>query len=65
MVKKHGYIQGQTDHTLFNKHSLNGKISILIFYIDDILLTRNNTNEMDKLKEVLANEFVMKTKKLL
>ena len=65
MDKKRGFIQGHTDHTLFNKHSLNGKITILIVYIDDIILTRNNTNEMDKLKEVLGNEFVMKTKKLL
>ncbi|WJZ91084.1 hypothetical protein VitviT2T_010189 [Vitis vinifera] len=65
VVKKHRYIQGQTDHTLFNKHSLNGKITIFIVYIDDIILTRNHTNEMDKLRKLLANEFVMKTKKLL
>ena len=59
-VKKHGYIQGQTDHTLFIKHSLNGKITILIVYVDDIILTKNHINEMDKLKEVLANEFEIK-----
>ena len=59
-VKKHGYIQGQTDHTLFIKQSLNGKITILIVYVDDIILTKNHINEMDKLKEVLANEFEIK-----
>ena len=39
---------------------MNGKINILIVYVDDIILTRNHTNEMDKLKEVLANEFEIK-----
>ena len=60
VVKKHRYIQGQIDHTLFIKHSLNWKITILIVYVDDIILTGNHTNEMNKLKEVLVNEFEIK-----
>ena len=39
---------------------MNGKITILIVYVDDIILTKNHINEMDKLKEVLANEFEIK-----
>ena len=38
-VKKHGYSQGQADHTLFTKFSRNGKIAILIVYVDDIIVT--------------------------
>ena len=59
-VKKHGYSQGQVDHTLFTKFSRNGKIAILIVYVDDIIVTRDYTKEMDCLKEVLAREFEIK-----
>ena len=44
---------------LFYKHS-DGKISILIVYVDDIILTRNNSEELSELKKVLAREFEIK-----
>ena len=39
VIKKNGYIQCQFDHTLFVKFSKGGKITILIVYVDDIILT--------------------------
>ena len=34
-VKGHGYTQSQADHTLFYRHSKEGKISILIVFVDE------------------------------
>jgi len=31
-------MQSQTDHTLFIKHSTQGKVTTLIVYVDDIVL---------------------------
>ena len=60
VIKGHGYIQGQTDHTLFIKHSERGKMSVLIVYVDDIVITGNHTEEMIRIKEMLAKEFEVK-----
>ena len=38
----------------------NGKITILIVYVDDIILTEDDTEEMERLKKRLALEFEMK-----
>ena len=37
-----GYQQGQSDHTLFTKHAANGLKTILIVYVDDIIITSDN-----------------------
>ncbi|CAN1170498.1 Retrovirus-related Pol polyprotein from transposon TNT 1-94 [Linum perenne] len=59
-VKEAGYYQCQTDHTLFVKHSSTGNRSILIVYVDDIILTGDDIMEIDKLKAQLAKEFEIK-----
>ncbi|KAK3027903.1 hypothetical protein RJ639_040280 [Escallonia herrerae] len=41
-------------------HSTNGKIVILIVYVDDIILTGDNIAEMERLKQCLASEFEIK-----
>ncbi|KAH9678967.1 retrovirus-related pol polyprotein from transposon RE1 [Citrus sinensis] len=46
-VTKCGYIQCQSDHTLFVKFSTEKKIAVLIVYVDDIILT-------ERLKEGIA-----------
>jgi len=33
-----GYQQSQGDHTLFIKHSLNGKLTLLLVYVDDMII---------------------------
>ena len=48
------------DSTLLFKHNENGKITILIAYVDDIILTEEALNEMEKLKSTLAQEFKIK-----
>ena len=58
-VKSLGYVQAQSDHTLFFKHSLN-KVSVLIVYVDDIIVTGDDVCELSKLKKLLAAEFEVK-----
>ena len=45
---------------LFVKMSLEGKLSILIIYVDDIILNGDFTKEMVGLKRTLAKEFEIK-----
>ncbi|RVW46804.1 Retrovirus-related Pol polyprotein from transposon RE2 [Vitis vinifera] len=52
--------RAQLDHTMFFKQSNDGRMTILIVYVDDIILTGDNTREMDRLKKVLAIEFEVK-----
>ncbi|KAL5750189.1 hypothetical protein ACOSP7_024792 [Xanthoceras sorbifolium] len=59
-VKRYGYSQCQTDHTSFVKHSPGGKITILIINVDDIILTGNYEEEMQKMKVFLAKKFEIK-----
>ena len=59
-VKKQGYTQGQTNHNLFVNFSSRGKIALLIVYANNIILTRDDLIEMDRLKRRLAIEFEIK-----
>lgn len=59
-VKRLGYMQGQSDHTLFTRFSNCGKIAVLIGYADDIILTEDGVVEMERLKKSLAKEFDIK-----
>ncbi|KAJ7982285.1 Retrovirus-related Pol polyprotein from transposon TNT 1-94 [Quillaja saponaria] len=54
-----GYQQSNADHTMFIKHC-NGKITILIVYIDDIVVIGDNPEEVSRLKNHLAREFEIK-----
>ena len=58
-MEKHGYTQAQCDHTLFKK-SQDEKILVLLVYVGDILLTRDDTTKGDIMKKVLAKEFEIK-----
>ena len=60
VMKSNGYIQGQSDHTMFVKHSLEGLISVLIVYVDDIVLTGDYSEEFPRVKEFLTREFEIK-----
>ena len=59
-MRKFGYNQSQGDHTMFFKHSKEGKRAILIVYVDDIILTRDDIAEIEKLKKALASELEIK-----
>ncbi|RVW16062.1 Retrovirus-related Pol polyprotein from transposon RE1 [Vitis vinifera] len=60
VIKHYGYTQSQADHMMFCKHSNEGKVAILIVYVDDIVLTGDDCNELEKLKGKLAEEFEIK-----
>ncbi|RVX06283.1 Retrovirus-related Pol polyprotein from transposon TNT 1-94 [Vitis vinifera] len=59
-VLKLGYKQGQADYTLFVKKSHAGKMAILIVYVDDIILSGNDMEELQNLKKYLSEEFEVK-----
>lgn len=55
-----GYKQSQGDHTLFVKHSKSGLVSILLVYVDDIIITGDDEKEKQGLRQRLAAEFEIK-----
>jgi len=59
VVKEHGHVQGHADHTLFVKRS-QGRIAMLIVYVDDFILTGDDLEELASLKSFLAKEFEVK-----
>lgn len=58
-MMRFGYKQSRTDHTMFVK-SGNDNIIILIVYVDNIVVTKNNKKEMVNRKAKLTNEFQIK-----
>ncbi|XP_016649734.1 PREDICTED: uncharacterized mitochondrial protein AtMg00810-like [Prunus mume] len=58
-MKKFGYRQTNTDHTLFIKH-MAGEVTLLIIYVDDMIVTGDDTVEIEELQKRLASEFKMK-----
>ena len=59
-VKNLSFSHCQTDHTMFIKNNQEGKRVILIVYVDDIILTSDHSEEIDRLKKFLAQEFEIK-----
>ena len=60
VMKNMGYRESQGDHTLFIKHSDSGGITTVLVYVDDIILTRNDENERQTLRQCLTKEFEIK-----
>lgn len=58
-IKNQGYKQCQADDTLFIKNR-DGRKTILIVYVDDIVLTGDDVEEIEMLKKHLASEFDIK-----
>ena len=58
-MKKFGYRQSNSDHTLFIKRA-NQKITCLIIYVDDMIITGDDEEEIVTLKGKLFQEFEMK-----
>ncbi|XP_016650515.1 PREDICTED: uncharacterized mitochondrial protein AtMg00810-like [Prunus mume] len=52
-------VKSNSDHTLFLKRD-EGKLTALIVYVDDIIVTGNDTEEQLKLQKYLSQEFEMK-----
>lgn len=64
-MKHVSYEQCQSDHTLFVKHCTSGKKTVLIIYVDDIILTEDHIEEIQKLKAFLATKFEIKDLEIL
>ena len=57
--EEYGFQQSNSDHTLFLKHRV-GKITALIVYVDDMIITGDDVEEISRLQEQLSTEFEMK-----
>ncbi|RDY01851.1 hypothetical protein CR513_14781, partial [Mucuna pruriens] len=55
-----GYRQSQGDHTLFIKHSPDGKLTLFLVYVDDMTIIGDDEIEKLTLKEKLGTQFEMK-----
>ncbi|XP_076908792.1 uncharacterized protein LOC143565815 [Bidens hawaiensis] len=58
-MKHYGFKQSNSDHTLFLKRR-NNLITCLIIYVDDMIITGDDKEEITKLKGNLFAEFEMK-----
>ncbi|BBG99419.1 hypothetical protein Prudu_009105 [Prunus dulcis] len=59
-MRKSGYVQSNSNHTLFLKHR-KGKLTALIIYVDDMIVTGDDQAEIQSLQKYLASEFEMKS----
>ncbi|XP_015583912.2 uncharacterized mitochondrial protein AtMg00810-like [Ricinus communis] len=59
-MKKYGYNQSQADHTMFYKRSKEGKTAVLVVYVDDMILTSDDEDELASLKKKLSQDFEIK-----
>nr|GEX50798.1 ribonuclease H-like domain-containing protein [Tanacetum cinerariifolium] len=56
---EHGFNQSKSDYSLFTK-SLNGNFIALLVYVNDIIITGNNSSKIEKLKAFLNTKFMIK-----
>jgi hypothetical protein len=49
-MKRIGYHQGNSDHTLFIKRK-NERVTLLIIYVDDMIVTGDDVNKIKRLQE--------------
>jgi Reverse transcriptase (RNA-dependent DNA polymerase) len=58
-MKGYGFIKSNSDHTLFYKRD-QGNIVVQIIYLDDMIITRYDQEEIQMLETMLSKEFKMK-----
>lgn len=54
-----GFVQSINDFSLFFR-SVNNIVVVLLVYVDDIILTDNNLDEINKVKDLLTSKFLVK-----
>ena len=47
----------KVDHSVFNRHSSHGKHIFLIVYVDDIVITGDDYEDIAQLKQHLSSHF--------
>ncbi|KAJ0547538.1 putative RNA-directed DNA polymerase [Helianthus annuus] len=55
----YGFVQSKCDHSMYVL-ARNGVFIVLLVYVDDIVVTGNNVDEVDKVKVVLNSNFQIK-----
>ena len=60
VMKEFGYKESQGDHTLFIKHSTAVRLTAILVYVDDIIVTGNDEREKHEVKQRQAKEFEIK-----
>ena len=58
-MRKYGFRQINSNHTLFLKCRM-GKLTALIIYVDDMIVTGDDKEEISRLTDYLATKFEMK-----
>nr|GEU89080.1 ribonuclease H-like domain-containing protein [Tanacetum cinerariifolium] len=56
---ENGFVQSKNDFSLFTK-SKHGVFIALLVYVDDIIVTGNNLNEINAVKDFLRSKFLIK-----
>ena len=60
VMKYFGYSQCNQDHTLFFKYNRDNEITLVLVYVDDIIVIGNYTQEIIMVKEKFFKVFDMK-----
>jgi Reverse transcriptase (RNA-dependent DNA polymerase) len=55
----YNFVKSTTDSSMFIKHS-GSTTTIVLVYVDDIIITGNNETEIENIKNYLRNKFVIK-----
>ncbi|GJT76631.1 ribonuclease H-like domain-containing protein [Tanacetum coccineum] len=58
-LSEHGFIKRESDHSLFIKNT-NDIFVVLLVYVDDIVITGNDSVEISKVKEFLSSKLQIK-----
>ena len=58
-MRKYGYRQSNSDDTFFLKHQ-QSNVMELIVYVDDMIITGDDAEEISRLQQQLCTEFEMK-----
>ncbi|GJY81077.1 putative RNA-directed DNA polymerase, partial [Tanacetum coccineum] len=59
VLNENGFVQSINDYSLFVKHD-NDVILVLLVYVDGIVVTGNNVEDISKFKNLLASKFKIK-----
>ncbi|GKC29633.1 ribonuclease H-like domain-containing protein, partial [Tanacetum coccineum] len=59
VLSEHGFLQSVNDHSLFIKTDGNLFVALLV-YVDDIVITGNDSVEINKFKDFLSSKFQIK-----
>jgi len=59
-MSKQGYTRCHSDHYVYLKRKNDGSYIIFLLYVDGMLVTSSNMQEINVLKRKLTNSFAMK-----